>query len=93
MRPFFDGCIAAIAGGAAAYGALAILGGIAPLTTLSAVFTQGIVGGAVGCSVSALALYLLKNKEFLVMTHALDKLLRSGRADALAPSAEEPLQS
>jgi putative peptidoglycan lipid II flippase len=94
VRPFFDGCVAAIAGGVAAYGTLAILGSITPLTTLSAVFTQGFIGGSVGCSVSALALYLLKNKEFLVMVNALDKLLRkrSDRTSVLAPSAEEPLQ-
>ena len=93
VRPFRDGCIATIAGGAAAYATLALVGGVEPLTSLSAVFTQGLAAGMVGCAASAGALYLVGNKEFLVMTHALDKLLRSGRADALAPSAEEPLQS
>ena len=42
VRPFLDGCIAAIAGGSAAYGALAILGGIAPLTTLVSRLHSGI---------------------------------------------------
>jgi putative peptidoglycan lipid II flippase len=92
VRPFRDGCIAAIAGGAAAYAALALLGGVEPLTTLSAVFTQGFVAGSVGCAATAFVLYLIGNKEFFIMVHALDKLLRSGRSDALAPSAEEPIQ-
>ena len=48
VRPFRDGCVAAIAGGAAAYATLALLGGIAPLTTLPAVFTQGFIAGSVG---------------------------------------------
>jgi putative peptidoglycan lipid II flippase len=94
IRPFVDGCIAAIAGGAAAYGTLALLGGIAPLTTLAAVFTQGFIAGMVGVAASALALYLLRNKEFFVMVSALDKLLRkqSDRESVLVPSAEEPIQ-
>ncbi len=95
VRPVIHGSLAAIFGGAAAYGSLFILGGIAPLTTLSAVFTQAFVAFVVGSSISALALYLLKNEEFIGMVNAVDKLLRkrSGRIEVLAPSAEEPLQS
>jgi putative peptidoglycan lipid II flippase len=92
LRPFRDGCIAAVVGGAAAYATLSFVGSVQPLTNLSAVFTQGLAAGMVGCAAIACALYLVKNKEFFVMTSALDKLLRSGRSDALAPSAEEPIQ-
>jgi len=94
LRPCIDGSLAALAGGVAAYGTLVLIGPIAPLTTLAAVFTQGFIAGMVGCAASAFALYLLGNKEFLVMASALDKLLRSrgDRASVLAPSAEEQIQ-
>ncbi|MFZ1074939.1 MAG: lipid II flippase MurJ [Minisyncoccia bacterium] len=92
-RPFIDGCIAAIAGGTAAYATLALLGGIAPLTTLLAVFTQGLLAGIVGLAVSALALVLVKNREFGAMVVAFDKLAQRRMPTAvLSPSAEEPLQ-
>jgi len=94
LHPFLDGSIAALAGGIAAYTTLLILGGIAPLTTLIAVFTQGFIAGMVGIAASALALYLVENEELRAMTGALDTLIRShnGRAKVLAPSAEEPTQ-
>ena len=94
MRPLADGSIAALAGGAAAYGTLAFEGGIAPLTTLAAVFTQGFIAGMVGIVASALALYFVKNEEFRSMMGALDALIRSRgeRSRVLAPSAEEPIQ-
>ncbi len=94
VRPCLDGAIAALAGGAAAYTTLVFEGGIAPLTTLVAVFTEGLVAGIVGLAASALALYLMENEEFRIVTNALDKLIHSprGRSDALAPSAEEPIQ-
>jgi putative peptidoglycan lipid II flippase len=94
IRPCFDGCVAAIAGGAAAYATLALLGGIAPLTTLVSVFTQGFIAGIVGLAASALALYLIGNEEFRIMVNAFDKLVRlhDRRSKVLAPSAEEPIQ-
>jgi putative peptidoglycan lipid II flippase len=94
LRPLMDGCFAALAGGAAAYATLVLEGGIAPLTTLVAVFTQGLVAGIVGLGASALALYFVENEEFRIVTHALYKLLRvpGGRSGVLAPSAEEPIQ-
>lgn len=94
LRPLLDGCVAAVAGGASAYAMLTLLGGIAPLTTLASVFIQGFIAGIVGLSTSALALYLIGNKEFLVMVNAFDALVRSrgARSKVLAPSAEEPLQ-
>ena len=94
LRPLLDGCVAALAGGIAAYATLAFEGGIAPLTTLMAVFTQGLVAGIVGLAASSLALFLLENEEFRIVASALGRLVRlpGGRASVLAPSAEEPLQ-
>lgn len=93
-RPLLDGCFAALAGGLAAYGTLALLGGIAPLTSLIAVFAQGFVAGIIGLAASALALYLFGNEEIRIMTAALTRLVRfrGDRSSALLPSAEEPAQ-
>ena len=90
-RPLLDGSVAAFAGGAAAYATLAFLGGIAPLTTLAAVFTQGLFAGIVGLGSAALALYFVENEEFRIVTGALGKLIRrSGKpSDVLPPSADE----
>jgi len=90
-RPLLDGSVAAFAGGAAAYATLAFLGGIAPLTTLAAVFTQGLAAGIVGLGSAALALYFVENEEFRIVTGALGKLIRrSGKpSDVLPPSADE----
>ena len=92
LRPLVDGSIAAAAGGAAAYAVLMIEGGIAPLTTLMSVFTQGLVAGIVGLSVSGLALFIIENEEFRIVANALAGLLRihGTRSEVLAPSAEEP---
>ncbi len=94
MRPSLDGAVAALAGGAAAYATLAFEGGIAPLTTLAAVFTQGCIAGIVGLSVAALALYFIENEEFLIMKNAFDRLMHPPEAptDVLPPSAEELVQ-
>ncbi len=95
LRPFVDGCIAAVAGGAAAYVTLALEGGIAPLTTLVAVLMQGLVAGVVGLAASALALFLIENEEFRTVASALQRLVRRRRghlSEVLAPSVEEPLQ-
>ncbi|HQT82847.1 MAG TPA: lipid II flippase MurJ [Candidatus Paceibacterota bacterium] len=94
LRPALDGSIAAVAGGAAAYAVLTLEGGIAPLTTLMSVLTQGLVAGIVGLAASALALYFLENEEFGIVTSALGKLIRThtGRSAILPPSGDEPLQ-
>ncbi|HQU08135.1 MAG: hypothetical protein B7X04_04045 [Parcubacteria group bacterium 21-54-25] len=63
-RPILEGALAALAGGSAAYGTLAVMGNIASLTTLAAVFTQGLVAGMVGLVTTGVALVLLQNKEF-----------------------------
>ncbi|MBI4088657.1 hypothetical protein HY415_01020 [Candidatus Kaiserbacteria bacterium] len=90
-RPLVDGSLAAFAGGAAAYATLVLEGGIAPLTTLAAVFTEGLIAGMAGLAAAALTLYFVENEEFRIVTGSLGKLLRfSGRrSDVLAPSAEE----
>ncbi len=92
IRPFLDGCIAALAGGAAAYATLTVLGGIAPLTTLLVVFADGCIAGLVGLAAAAAALYLLENEEFRIVTAALGRLIHSRSATALTPSAGEPLK-
>ncbi len=91
-RPFTDGFLASIAGGASAYAVLLIEGGIAPLTTLMSVFTQGLVAGIVGLVVAGLALFIVENEEFRIVTDALVRLVRipATRSGVLAPSAEEP---
>lgn len=93
-RPTRDGCIAALTGGALAYATLALESDIAPLTTLAAVLSQGLVAGIVGIIASALALYLVGNKEFGSIVDALSALVRAhtGRSAVLEPSAEEPIQ-
>ena len=94
IRPFVDGCLAAIAGGIAAYFTLDLLGGIAPLTTLVSVLSQGFIAGVIGLAASAFTLHLIGNKEFQGMTDAFNSLIRSRteRSKVLAPSAEEPIQ-
>lgn len=72
-RPLFEGFGAAILGGTAAYGSLLLLGNIAPLTSLIAVFTQGAVAGIVGLAVSAAVLALLENQEFKTLYQTLKK--------------------
>ncbi len=94
-RPLFGGLFAAIVGGAAAYAVLYIGGDIAPLTTLAAVFTQGLVAGMVGLVASGLALYAVGNQEFKDILGALGRLAVSLRAHVpiLGPSApEEPIR-
>jgi len=95
LRPLIDGSIAGLFGGSAAYAVLVFEGGIAPLTTLLAVFTQGFVAGVVGLLAAALALFYIENEEFRIVTSALSKLIHvpSERSLVLEPSAEEPTRS
>ena len=55
---------------------------------------QGFVAGIVGLAAAALALFIIENEEFRIVTNALDRLVRlpRERSAALAPSAEEPVQ-
>jgi putative peptidoglycan lipid II flippase len=90
-RPLSHGALAALVGGTATYFTLYIEGGIAPLTTLLAVFTEGFVAGIVGLAVAAGVLMLLKNEEFLSFVRALRRL--PGIKSILPPSAAESIQS
>lgn len=90
LAPLIDGVCASAVGGAAAYGVLHLLGGIAPLTTLAAVFTQGAIAGMVGLTGAALTLYVLSNEEFADMWASAARFAKA--RFALAPSAEEPAQ-
>ncbi len=78
-RPLFDGFGAAIVGGAATYGALTVMGNIAPLTSFLVVFTQGALAGIVGLAVAAAILVLLENQECKDLIASLQKL-RNSRA-------------
>lgn len=71
MRPLLEGFGAAIIGGAASYGALAFMGNIAPLTTLTSVVTEAFLAGMVGLIASAAVLALLENEEFRDVYRAL----------------------
>jgi putative peptidoglycan lipid II flippase len=90
-RSLRDGGLSALLGAGAAYGVLAIEGGLAPLTTLAAVCIQGTIAGVVGLAVAGLTLFFVENEEFRIVSGALSKLLRlSGPSTAvLSPSAEE----
>jgi hypothetical protein len=74
VKPLFDALAAAILGGSSAYGALYLMGNIAPLTSLLAVFTQATVAGMVGLAVSASILILLENQEFRDLYESLRKM-------------------
>lgn len=74
MRPLFEGMAAAILGGAASYGVLALGGSIAPLTRLSAVFAEGLIAGIVGLFVAGFVLWLLENQEFRDLIASLARL-------------------
>ena len=94
LRPFIDGSIAALVGGIGAHLTLVLFGGIAPLTTLLAVLTQGFIAGIVGLAAAALTLFMVENEEILIMANAFDRLMRlpGDRSAALTPSDEEPIQ-
>jgi putative peptidoglycan lipid II flippase len=95
VKTLRDGGFSAFLGAAAAYSILVLEGGVAPLTTLAAVFLQGAIAGAVGLAVAALVLFFVENEEFLIVAGALSKLLHlPGPSTAvLPPSAEEHSRS
>ena len=90
-RPLLHGVLAAVSGGAAAYGVLALGGDIAPLTTLMAVFAEGLIAGVAGLAVSAVTLWLLGNEEFADIVLALRRF--AAAKSILPPSADEPAKS
>jgi putative peptidoglycan lipid II flippase len=89
-RPLFEGFGAAILGGAATYGALTLMGNIAPLTSIISVFLQGGIGGAVGLLVSAAVLKLLENQEFKDLYASLSKLRNWRSLPAFGSSVQDP---
>lgn len=82
VRPLFEGAGAGLVGAFAAYSLLALIGNIAPLTTVASVFTQGLFAGMVGLAASAAVLVLLENREFRDLFAALRRI--AGKA--LVPS-------
>ena len=74
IRPALEGLGAAILGGAASYGVLALGGTIAPLTSLPRVFLEGFIAGMVGLFIAGFVLWLLENKEFRDLVASLRKL-------------------
>ncbi len=82
IRPLLEAMGAAILGGAAAYGVLSYMGNLEPLTTLHAVFTQGLASGMVGLVVAVGVLASLRNQEFRDLVDALHRL----STKALPPS-------
>lgn len=89
-RPLFEGLGAAILGGAAAYGALALMGAIAPLTTLLVVFAEGLVAGIVGLLVAGMVLALLENQEFRDLAASLKKLSSARALSPYGPANDRP---
>src|SRR5262249_8870704 len=73
-RPILEGTGAAIVGGAVAYGALAFMGNIAPLSTLALVLAQGLTAGIVGVLAAFGVLFLLENKEFKDICASLSRI-------------------
>lgn len=90
LAPAVHGAIAATFAGAAAYGMLALLGGLAPLTSLASVLLQGLAAGFIGIIAAALSLWFLGNAEFMDIIESLRRLGPAKKV--LAPSAEEPAQ-
>lgn len=74
IRPILESFGAALLGGTAAYGALDLMGNMAPLTTLPVVVAEGVVAGMVGLAVAGAILFMLQNKEIRDLFAALAKL-------------------
>jgi putative peptidoglycan lipid II flippase len=91
-RPLFEGFGAAILGGAAAYGALTLMGNLAPLTSLISVFIQATVAGILGSVVAAAILSLLENQEFKDLYASLSKLRNSKSLPAFDAALPESSQ-
>lgn len=92
LRPLIDGSVAAVVGGAAAYFTLSVTGDIAPLTTLFSVFLHGVGAAVVGLAFAALALYVVENEEFVIVTNALARMFRREEQPVHVPqpAADEP---
>jgi hypothetical protein len=85
VRPLLEGAFAALLAGAAAYAALWLLGGLAPLSTLGVVVFDGALAGVAGLLVAALTLHLMKNEELADIVSAARRL----SAKVVPPSAPD----
>ncbi|HEV7121708.1 MAG TPA: lipid II flippase MurJ [Candidatus Paceibacterota bacterium] len=74
VRPILESFGAALLGGTAAYGALTLMGNIAPLTKLYIVVAEGLVAGMVGLAVASGVLTMLRNQEMREVWSAVAKL-------------------
>lgn len=74
IRPILESFGAALLGGTAAYGALTLMGNIAPLTKLYVVVAEGAVAGLVGLAVASGVLTMLRNQEMREVWSALAKI-------------------
>jgi len=74
-RLSFESFAAAVIGGAATYGVLALVGSVIDVTTAHGVVLQGIAGGVVGLLITGCTLVLLQNREIIETYGALRKRL------------------
>ena len=74
-RLSFESFAAAVIGGAATYGMLALVGSRIDVTTAHGVVLQGIAGGVVGLLITGCTLVLLQNREIIEAYGALRKRL------------------
>ncbi|HCM43330.1 TPA: hypothetical protein DIS55_00015 [Candidatus Kaiserbacteria bacterium] len=92
-RTFFESILAALAGGAGAYMMLVAVGPLTLTSTLVSVFLRGFAGGATGIIVTALAYWLLRNREYRETAEAIrSKLWRTPQTEGeitVAASAED----
>jgi putative peptidoglycan lipid II flippase len=93
LVPLRDGTLAALVAGFAAHTVLAVAGDIAALTTLAAVFIEGLIAGIVGIVAAGATLSLLKNPEFSMILEVVRRAARRKEpaTDVLEPAAEEPM--
>lgn len=70
MRTMARALSASIIGGFVAYFALTVMGTFVDIDTFKGIFTQGLVGGVCGLSVTALVLFALKSPELLEIKDA-----------------------
>ena len=92
--PLRDGTASAIVGGCVAYGVLALLGELVPLTTLTTVFFDGFAAGLAGLVAAGIVLYILNNPEFSMVLSVVARFVKAPAesSEALQPSGEEPIQ-
>ncbi len=86
VRLFFQSFSAGVLGGAAAYGALTVMGNIVDINTVVGILSQGAVGGVVGVFGTIVILMLLKNPELREAYYSLRRRLSETPPVALEPT-------